>query len=635
MNGSRPNPDSLLKRAQSEQRGSTRGKLKIYLGMAAGVGKTFAMLSDALTEQKRGVRVLAGYIEPHGRAETEELAKQLPNISPRVLEYRGITLHEFDLDQALAQKPEIILVDELAHTNAPNSRHIKRYQDIEELCAKGINVFTTLNIQHIESLRDVISNITGVEVQETVPDSVLAQADEIELIDIPPDELLQRLEAGKIYKHEKVDTALRNFFRKGNLVALREIVLRHAADTVDAQLRSYRTLEGVDEIWATNPRVLVSVAPTKFAVRLVHAAIRLARNLKAPLVALTVETPRTRQASEIDRAHAERALASAARAEAEIIRVSGYDIVQEVIRVAKETNATIIVVGKPMRSKLREFIFGSIVDDLVRQSGKIDILVVQGSADEGGSLRTIPAAAQFSRSSVLQSMLWVVLATAVCFLAYPFFELSNLVMIYLLAVAWVASHHGRIESVIASILSVAAFDFFFVPPRWTFAVSDAQYAVTFAVMLVVALLISSLALKLKAQSELALDRERNTRTLFEFNQRLSVCRSLEEAANVTAEMMRKYFGLESLLYWPEGAGELRALNRTEAEFEWRWPSGVRTVRSPLGKRLRLCPAPKDIMSRLRSARSAFRFGAFTPLTWSWMRGKRERLMDCPICLWAL
>jgi len=551
----------------SEERAEGRGHLKIYLGMVAGVGKTYAMLSDGLVELKRGSRVVAGYIEPHGRVETETLANEIPRIPLRTVEYRGITLKEFDLDQALKEKPDIILVDELAHTNAPGCRHLKRYQDIEELLSAGISVWSTLNIQHVESLRDVIVNITGVEVQETVPDSILTQANQIEVVDIPPEDLMQRLAAGKIYRPDKVDTALRNFFQKGNLVALREIVLRHAADTVDVQLRSLRSSEGVKEVWATSPRVLVSVAAGRFARRLVHASIRLARNLKAPLVAVTVETPRTRAASEKDRRYRDLALETAERAGAEIVRTSGVDAVGEILKVAGQTNATIIVAGKPMRGRLREFFFGAVVDDLIRRSGNIDIMVVQGSEEEGMKIPLVARRSALDLHSSIETVLSVLAATALCFGISEVVTYPNLVMVYLLTVAWVASRFGRTESILASVLSVLAFDFCFVPPRWTFAIADMQYLVTFGVMLVVALLISSLALRLKSQSELATEREKRTTTLFHFSKQLGECRSIEEVAKATRDTLLQSLDTESAIFWPERNGALRALNVTSISIE--------------------------------------------------------------------
>lgn len=530
--------------------------------MAAGVGKTYAMLSDAFGELQRGTNVAAGYIEPHGRPETEALAQRIPLIPTRTIEYRGISLSELDPDACLAKRPAILLVDELAHSNAPGSRHLKRFQDIEELLSQGISVWTTVNVQHIESLKDIVIQITGVDIQETVPDAFLSRADEIELIDISPDELIRRLEMGKVYAPEKVDVALRNFFQKGNLVALREIVLRHTADTVDAQLRSLRTTEGVKEVWAISPRVLVSVAPNRFAPRLVRAAARLARNLNAPFVVLSVDTPRTRTASEQDRAYMKRSLDLAESLGAEVVQTSGHDIVSEIIRVARETNSTIVMVGKPRRSWWFHFIYGSVVDDLIRRSGDLDVYFIQGTRDEGTVLPVIPRGSQASTRTVLESLAWVGLATLVCFGVYSFFSLSNLIMIYLLAVTWVASRYGKVEATVASVTSVLAFDFCFVPPHWTFAVSDVQYLVTFGVMLVVALLISTLTLRLRAQVQTTAERERRTTMFLHYSKLLASCRSLEEAADVTRETLLKTINMESAVFWPKEDQSPVPLNRS-------------------------------------------------------------------------
>ncbi len=562
MASKRPNPEKLLELAAAEEAAKGRGRLKIYLGMAAGVGKTYAMLHDALSEIPRGRRIVAGYIEPHGRPETETLSKQLPHIPMRVVEYRGLSLGEMDLDRCLAERPAVLLVDELAHTNAPGSRHLKRYQDVEELLSHGMNVWTTVNVQHIESLKDVVGQITGVDVQETVPDSFIARADEIELVDIPPDELIQRLEMGKIYAAEKVNSALRNFFQKGNLIALREIVLRHAADTVDAQLRRLRTSEGVRDVWATAPRVLVSIAPNRFAPRLVRAAARLARNLRAPFVVLTVETPRTQAASEQDRGYVERALSLGERLGGEIVRTSGHDIVSEILRVARETNSTILMAGKPRRGWWYNFIHGSVVDDLLHRSEELDVYFIQGSRDDGTVLPIIPKGSKTSFRSLTESLLAVTGATAICFAMYPAFELSNLIMVYLLAVTWVASRHGKAEAITASLVSVLIFDVCFVPPRWTLAVTDAEYLVTFLVMLVVALLISTLTLRLRSQVKATGEREERTAMFLGFSKSLASCRSLEGAADIARETILKQLRMESAVFWPRADKRAISLNRS-------------------------------------------------------------------------
>lgn len=564
MNDRRLDPDILLERVTAEER--KRGRLKIYLGMAAGAGKTYAMLTDALIEKRRGVKILAGYIEPHGRVETEQLITELDQLSFRIVDHRGVSVREFDLDAALDKHPQILLVDELAHTNAPGSRHAKRWQDIEECLKHGINVFTTLNVQHIESVTDVVTKVTGTPIYETVPDSVVRQADEIELIDVTPEELIQRLKDGKVYVPDKVETALAHFFRPGSLLALRELVLRITAERVDDQLSTFRRLHDVREIWPVKPRVLVCVSPNFFSERVVRTASRLASAIHTELIAVSVDRPSCSNMGGLREKLVQDSLDLAKELGAEINRIVGEDVVTEILRVAREKNANIIVMGKPVRSRIREYLYGSIVDDLIRRSGDLDVYVITGTVNDEKAYHPFQISTP-SFKGLISAFSVSGIATAVSFLAYPFLELSNLVMFYLLGVAWAGSKLGRSESILTCILSVLAFDFFFVPPRWTFVVSNMQYVVTFAVMLIIALLISTLTTRLKIQSELVDERERRTSLLYEVSKRLASATSIPQIALIVKEKSFELFGCEGIIFIPDSEENVKTLVLSDIAIE--------------------------------------------------------------------
>ena len=489
----RPSPDALLRELQREAPNEARGRLKVFLGASAGVGKTYAMLSEAHEERARGVDVLIGYVETHGRAETQALLEGLEALPRGTREYRGVRIEEFDLDAALARRPALVLVDELAHTNAPESRHPKRWQDVEELLDAGIDVYTAVNVQHLESLNDAVAQVTGVVVKETVPDAVVERADAIEVVDIPPDALRQRLREGKVYVPDQIEHALEGFFKVGNLMALREMALRRAADRVDAEMRRYRTEQGVTGLWPTRERVVVCVAPNRLASRVVRAAARMAASSHAEPIVLVVESDRQRNRPEGEHEAARQALRLAESLGMETTTLHGHDIVGEIVAFARRRNANLVVVGKPLKARWRELLFGSVVDDLVRRSGEIDVHVITAERVSDEKRRT-PKAPRVGGSPKGYAWTLVVtaLATGACAVLSPHIETTNLAMVYLLAVAGVASRFGLGEAILASVLGVIVFDVAFVPPRGTLAVSDSQYLITFGVMLLVGLLISRL-----------------------------------------------------------------------------------------------------------------------------------------------
>ncbi len=552
----RPDPDSLLARVKEEEARQTRGKLKVFLGAAAGVGKTYAMLEAAREKRAEGVDVVAGWVETHGRSETEALLEGLEILVPRPLEYRGTTLKEFDLDAALTRHPTLILVDELAHTNAPGARHTKRWQDVMELLDAGIHVYTTLNVQHIESLNDVVTKITGVVVRETVPDSVLEQADEIELIDLPPDDLLQRLKEGKVYVPDQAKEAIANFFRKGNLIALRELALRRTADRVDAAMREYMRDHAIPATWPVMERLMVCVSPSPHSSQVVRAAKRMATGLRADWIVAYVETPARARLPEADRRRVTETLRLAEQLGAEVVTLSGPRISEEVLTYARARNVTKIILGKPTRPLWRRIMVGSIVDALVRGSGDIDIYVIsREGAPPSPVTRTTRARGPdwpaYGRATAV-----VLLCTALAWLMSPYFELSNLIMVYLLGVIGVAARSGPGPSALASVLSVAAFDFFFVTPYFTFAVSDAQYLVTFAVMLVVALVISGFTVRTRAQAESARQRERRTAALYALSRELASTRGAENLLRAAVKHIAELFGGQVAILLPDGSGHL-------------------------------------------------------------------------------
>jgi two-component system sensor histidine kinase KdpD len=557
MSDKRPDPDMLLARVQQEEAQQTRGKLKLFFGAAAGVGKTYAMLEAARARRAEGVDVVVGWVDTHGRVETEALLQGLEMLPRRQVKYRGTTLDEFDLDAALERRPTVLLVDELAHTNAPGSRHAKRWQDVVELLDAGINVYTTVNVQHLESLNDVVAQITYVVVHETVPDSILEQADEVELIDLPPDDLLQRLREGKVYVPGQAEWAVENFFRKGNLIALRELALRRTADQVDAQMQSYRRDHSIRSIWPTTERMLVCISPSPLAVRLVRAARRMAMQLRAEWLVVYVETPAHLRLSAVDRDRVVQTLRLAEQLGAETVMLSGQSVSEEVLTYARTRNVSKIVIGKTKRPRWQEMFSGSVVDELVRHSGGIDIYVISGEQDEP-RLPSMPTLEQPSNWTAYGWGLAVVaLCTVFAWLMRPYFADANLVMVYLLGVALVAKRFGHGPSVWASVLSVGAFDFFFVAPSLTFAVTDAEYLITFAVMLLVALVISTLTARLRQQAETARQRERRTISLYAISHELASTRSTDGLLQTAARHISEVFESRVVLLLPNASGRLQ------------------------------------------------------------------------------
>ncbi len=563
----RPNPDALLANLSTAERGQPRGRLKIYLGMAAGVGKTFSMLADGQEARQQGVDVVLGYLEPHGRKDTDKMAGGLEPLPLREFEHRGVVVRDFDVDAAIARKATLTLVDELAHSNPEGSRHAKRWQDVAELLDHGLDVATTVNIQHVASLRDVVAQITGVFVQETVPDALFERADEVELIDLPPEELQQRLRSGKIYTADKISQALDGFFKKANLLSLRELSLRHTADRVEVDIRKARAQNRSTEPWHAAERILVCIAPNRMAQRVVRAARRIANSLHAELLAVTVSSPRQASRGDQGSAEVDAAMRLAEELGATTATLAGDDIVTEVIRYAQQENVTTIVMGKPVRARWKEVFFGSVVDYTVRSSNDIDILIITGEEGQGTPLVRRRQIEPLRWQGFAEAVTWIAAVTWLAGFLGNSVRHANIIMLYLVGVVAVSLRHGRQEALFAAVVSVAAFNFFFVPPLYTFAVSDLQNSLTFVVMLAVAVLFSSLTLRLKEQTVQASERERNTSALYDLSRKLAGTRSKTDMAMFAVEKLSALTGADAAVLRRESQGQLKVLAGSGSGFE--------------------------------------------------------------------
>lgn len=565
----RPDPDALLQRLQQEQAQQQRGRLKVFFGACAGVGKTFAMLSAARAAQAQGLPVTIGVVETHGRADTEALTGQLPRLPLRALPYKDRTLPEFDLDAALAwgaEHPEgLVLLDELAHSNVAGSRHPKRWQDAEELLAAGIDVWSTMNVQHLESLNDIVSGITGIRVWETVPDQFFDAADEVVVVDLPPDELLARLKAGKVYLPQQAERAAANFFRKGNLLALRELALRRTADRVDDEMRAYRraSTTTAEAVWPNREALLACVGTGDNAEKVVRSCARLAAQLDLPWHAVHVETPEQQGQSATLHPQVERTLKTAQQLGATACAVlPAAQPAQALVRYAREHNLVRVVMGRSARRWPWQT---TLAEQIGQSASDLDLLQVGTLPSRAGPTDPKNTRASTAAPRVPYWPGYIAAALACCLaavIATPLanvLELTNIVMLFLLVVVGVALKLGRGPAVLAAVLGVAFFDFFFVPPHFTFAVSDAQYVVTFAVMLVVALVVGQLTAGLKVQAESATEREHRVRSLYDMARDLSAALLPEQVAEIGARFMTGEFNAGSTLVVADDNNRLQVL----------------------------------------------------------------------------
>ncbi len=547
--GDRPDPDALLRRMQQEEAREKRGKLKIFFGFAPGVGKTYRMLQvarDLVTEQH--LDVVVGVVEDHRRIETARLVLGLELLPRRKVEYRGHTLDEFDLDAALARKPKLLLVDELAHTNAAGSRHPKRWQDVEELLAAGIDVFTTMNVQHVESLNDVIAQISRIQVRETVPDSVLDRADAIELIDIAPEELLERLKEGKVYLPDQAKRATQHFFQRGNLLALRELALRRTAQHVDEDVRAFREQEGVAATWPAGERILVCVGPAPSSGRLIRAGARMAAGLRCPWVASSVESTAMRPMSDADRKQLEAHLRVAEALGATVTQLSGPSVSGVLLDYARKHNVTRLIIGKPTHSRFWDRVQGSLLDEVVRGSGDIDIHVISGDTSSEAPPRAEQSLERHApaRHYVLAALL-VAGALGLALALRAVLNLPDFEMLFLLAVMMAAMWFGRGPSLLAAALGVASYDFFFVPPVLSFSIDDRRYLLTFGMMFAVSFAMSELTGRLRRQQREAQAREERTAVLYALAKELASVDEAKQIAAIAARHAADIFSAKSIV----------------------------------------------------------------------------------------
>jgi two-component system, OmpR family, sensor histidine kinase KdpD len=550
MDEQRPNPDDLLESLHREKERESLGKLKIFFGMCAGVGKTYDMLKAAHEASNKGRAVVIGYVETHGRRETEDLVAGLEIIPRRVIEYRGTRIEEMDIDAVLSRKPALVLVDELAHTNAPGSRHSKRHQDVTELLNAGIDVYTTLNVQHLESRADTVAQITGAIVRETVPDSIFERADAVEIVDLPPDELLKRLTEGKVYTSERSQEAVKHFFRTGNLTALREMALRIVAERVDHQLRDLMKSHQISGPWKSGQRLLVGISPSPNTVKLIRWARRTAYTLDATWIAVYVEQPRPLSAAARERLAGNIKLARDLGAE--IITTADDDVAEGILRVGREQNATQVLVGKPGR----RLPFGAtLLDRLIEKSGPLDIYVVGGDESH-------PTAHRRFRFFEIHSgpQQYLVAATAISLLALlllPFqhaIGYQSIAIFLLFGVVLLPLRLGAGPVLMAAALSAIIWDFLFIPPRFTFAIGHLQDALIFVLYFGVAAVTGVLTARIRTKEQTVRTRERHSSALFGLTKDLSVARTQDEVVSSGLNNIRKYFGAEAaiLLSQPDG-----------------------------------------------------------------------------------
>ena len=550
----RPSPEALL--AAAEQEG--RGRLKIFLGAAPGVGKTYEMLLSAQARRREGVDVVVGLVEPHGRCETEALLEGLEAIPRQQVEYKGHLLAEMDLDAILKRRPQLVLVDELAHTNAPGSRHPKRYLDVEEIIAAGIYVFTTLNIQHVDSLNDVVAKITRIRVRETVPDSILDQADDIEVIDLSPEDLIKRLREGKVYVPQQAERAIRHYFSTGNLTALRELALRRTAQRVDEQLLSHMRAHAIAGPWAAGERVLVCVSEAPSTAGLIRYAKRVADRLQVPWTAIYVESARTHSLTDGERDRIADFLRLAERLGASTITIPGRNIAEEVVAYATANNITQIVIGKSNRSRWFEMAHGSVVHELVRKTGQISVQVI--SADDNESLppksvQTRTKIEPFRVEPYLGSAGAVAAALGIGVLLKHFIAVQSISLVFLTAVLATAIAWGLLPSLFACVLSVLAYNFFFLPPLYTFTVRDPENVLALFFFLIVAVIVSNLTARTRTQVFTARSQAKTTAELYAFSRKVAGIGALDDLLWATAYQITSMLNVRTVLLTPVKEGE--------------------------------------------------------------------------------
>src|SRR4051812_931852 len=639
----RPSPEALLEAARREE--SRVGKLKIFVGAAPGVGKTYEMLQSAHARIKAGADVVVGVVETHGRAETEALLAGLEVLPRKRLDYKDRVLEELDLDALIARRPQLALIDELAHSNAPGCRHPKRYLDIEELLSHGIDVYTAVNIQHIESLNDVVAQITHVRVRETVPDSVFDRADGIELIDLTPDDLIQRLKEGKVYVPKQAERALEHYFSPGNLTALRELALRRTAERVDEQLLTHMQANAIDGPWAAGERILVCVSEDPRAAGLVRYTKRLADRLHAQWTAISIETRRSLQLTDEqrDRLADTMRLAEALGGEALTIPAVGRRIADDLIHFAHANNVTQIIIGKSNRSWWFELTRGSVVHDLVRRSGNISIHVIAGDEEKVAKAAMQTAARQepFNARPYLMALLFVAFGLAAAALIKPLFGgIENVDLVFLTAVVGAAARYGLWPSLLASLVASLCYNFFFLPPVYTFTITDPTNIAAFFFFMLIALLVSNVAARVRSQADTAIGRVRTTESLFAFSRKLAGTATLDDVLWTTAYQIALMLKVRVVLLLPEdgvltvksGYPPEDQLDRADlAAANWAWSND-----RPAGRGSDTLPGAKRLFLPMRTGRGAIGvIGIDDDRTGPLLTPDRRRLLDALVDQGAL
>lgn len=606
----RPSPEALLEAARRENGG---GRLKIFLGAAPGVGKTYEMLQSAHAKVKAGVDVVVGVVETHGRLETQALLHGLEILPRKALAYKGQTLDEMDLDGLLARRPKLAIVDELAHTNAPGSRHPKRHMDVEELLDNGIDVYTAVNIQHIESLNDVVAQITRVRVRETVPDSIIDRADDIELVDLTPGDLIQRLKEGKVYVPRQAERALEHYFSPGNLTALRELALRRTAERVDEQLLNHMQANAISGPWAAGERILVCVSEDPRAAGLIRYTKRLADRLHAPWTAICIETRRSLQLSdaERDRIATTLRLAEALGADALTIPAVERRIADDILTFARANNVTQIVIGKATRSWWFELVRGSVVHDLVRRAGNISIHVIAGDKLDpetfaAKGVRTAERAEVADPVPYIWSLGLVAVALGISELIFPFLGIENVDLVFLTVVVTVAVRFGLFPSLVASVAASLCYNFFFLPPVYTFTITDPTNVAAFFFFMLIAVIVSNVAARVRTQAVMATGRARTTEYLYSFSRKLAGTATLDDVLWATAYQTALMLKVRVVLLLPEhGLITVKAGYPPEDELDqadlaaanWAWSND-----RPAGRGSDTLPGAKRLFLPMRTGR---------------------------------
>ena len=609
----RPSPEALLEAARREE--GRVGKLRIFVGAAPGVGKTYEMLQQARARKKDGYDIVIGVVETHGRRETEALLEGLEMVPRRKIEYKGQWLEEMDLDAIIARRPQIVLVDELAHTNADGSRHPKRYLDVEELLSRGIDVYTTVNIQHIESLNDVVAQITHVRVRETVPDTVFDRADAVELVDLTPDDLIARLKEGKVYVPKQAERALEHFFSPANLTALRELALRRTAERVDEQLLTQMQAGAIPGPWAAGERILVCISEDSRSAGLVRYAKRLADRLHGPWTALYVEGRRSLQLSEEDRDRIADTLRLAESLGGEAITIPSADrrIADDVINYAQAHNVTQIIIGKSTRSRWFEILHGSVVHELVRRSGNISVHVIAGDAVAGEpipkkTVRPAEGGEPLDPRPYLISLVAVAVALGVGVAIKPWLGIENVDLVFLTAVVGVAVRYGLLPSLAASVAASLCYNFFFLPPIYTFTITDPTNVAAFFFFIVMAVIVSNVAARVRTQAVAAMARARTTESLYAFSRKLAGAGTLDDVLWASAYQAALMLRVRVVLLLPEnGSITVKAGYPPEdmldaadlAAANWAWESD-----QPAGRGSDTLPGAKRLFLPMHTGRGA-------------------------------